>query len=94
MFCSVCFFALPGMDKIVHKESADSELTYQVTYISDSRCGISLDNHWINLAPQANWLGFCDVTVVVNDSLKTTSDTFRINIQSVMNRIHLPNISK
>jgi subtilisin-like proprotein convertase family protein len=71
-------------------ESNDAELTYQITNVSDWRCGVSLDGHWVNLAPQYNWLGFCDVTVQVSDSIKQGNDTFRVSIVPVTGRVYLP----
>jgi subtilisin-like proprotein convertase family protein len=75
-------------------ESIDAELTYQITYVSDWRCGVSLDGHWINLAPQTNWLGVCDVTVQVSDSLSQANDTLRVSIVPVTGRAFLPIVQK
>jgi hypothetical protein len=76
------------------EESNDAELTYQITNVSDGRCGVSLDGHWVNLAPQYNWLGVCDVTVQVSDSIKPTSDIFRVSVVPVVGRVYLPIIRK
>jgi hypothetical protein len=75
-------------------ESADTELTYQITNITDTRCGVSLDNHWINISPQPSWLGFCDATIRVSDSMKTADDTFRVSVISVHDRIYFSLIRK
>ncbi len=75
-------------------ESNDAELTYLITNTTDTRCGVSLDGHWVNIAPQYNWLGFCDVTVQVSDSLKTASDIFRVSVVPVARRVFLPVIQK
>jgi hypothetical protein len=71
-------------------ESADVELTYQITSVTDTRCGISLvDGHWINVIPQAGWLGACDATVRVRDSIKNAYDTFRVTIVPIFGRVYL-----
>ncbi|MDD5469129.1 MAG: hypothetical protein PHS96_15175 [Anaerolineales bacterium] len=63
------------------EESLDAELAWQRLYVSDSRCGVSLDGRWVNIAPQSGWLGGCDVSVRVSDSLKTADDSFQVNIE-------------
>ena len=73
-------------------ESPDYELFYQVSNISDIRCGISLDGHWINLSPQTNWLGSCSATIQVSESLGNASDLFSVYVVPVTARIYLPNI--
>lgn len=76
-------------------ESSDAELTYQITSVTDTRCGIGvIDAHWISINPQSGWLGFCDATVQVNDSLKTSSDSFRVTVVPVAGRIYLPIVGK
>jgi hypothetical protein len=74
-------------------ESSDPYLTYAITYISDWRCGISLDGHWIDIAPESNWLGSCDAIVQVSDSIKPTSDTFRVNVNPVDGIAYMPIIN-
>ena len=76
-------------------ESAESDLTYQVTNVTDPRCEVSVvSGHWINIVPQTGWLGVCDVTVRVSDSLKTVSDTFQVAVVPVVGRIYLPIVMK
>jgi hypothetical protein len=74
-------------------ESTDPYLTYEITYISDWHCGISLDGHWIDIAPEFNWLGSCDVTIKVSDSIKPANDTFRVNIVPVVGITYMPIIN-
>jgi len=75
----------------VDEESADREMGYQIVNVTDWRCGASLEgNRWVNLTPITGWLGSCDVTIRVSDSLKTTDDTFRVNIVPVRARVFLP----
>jgi len=72
-------------------ESFDWELTYQITYISDIRCGVTLDSVAnVDIAPQAGWLGTCNVTVHVSDNIKNASDTFRVSVEPVRGRVYLP----
>ena len=57
-------------------------------------CGASLDSHWVNLTPQANWLGSCAVSVFVSDSIDTEYDTFWVNVVPVSDRVYLPLVVK
>ncbi|MEM3459974.1 MAG: hypothetical protein QXO24_01985 [Candidatus Micrarchaeaceae archaeon] len=77
-------------------ESADAELTWQIIAVTDARCGVSLspDSRYVNIAPQQGWLGSCDVTIRVSDSIKTADDTFRVDVVPVRGRIYLPIILK
>ena len=76
-------------------ESADTELGWQILNVTDPRCGVSLDaNRYVNLAPQQGWLGSCDVTISVSDSIKFSTDTFRVNVVPVASRNFLPIILK
>jgi len=75
-------------------ESPDASLTYQIVSISDSRCGISLDSHWINADPQINWIGSCYATISVNDSIKTSTSSFWMYVLQINSRIFLPIILK
>jgi hypothetical protein len=63
-------------------ESSITELAWwQIIYFSDNRCGVSIDSlNNIDIAPQANWQGFCDITVQVSDSLATGTDQFRVYV--------------
>lgn len=71
-------------------ESPDASLVYSVVSVSDSRCGISLDSHWVNTNPQMNWIGSCYVTVRANDSIKTATGGFWIRVLQIHSRIFLP----
>lgn len=73
-------------------ESTDASLTFQVVSVSDSRCGVSLDSHWVNANPQMNWTGSCYVTVSVSDSIKNTTSGFWLNVLQINSRIYLPTI--
>jgi hypothetical protein len=77
-------------------ESPDTSLTYQLISVSDARCGISLDSHWINANPQMSWTGSCYVTVSVNDTIpnKTATGGFWINILPINHRHFLPVVMK
>jgi hypothetical protein len=76
-------------------ESADTELGWQILSVTDPRCGVSLDaNRYVNIAPQQGWLGSCDVTISVSDSIKASTDTFRVNVVPVASRNFLPIILK
>ncbi|OGO26400.1 MAG: hypothetical protein A2W33_10785 [Chloroflexi bacterium RBG_16_52_11] len=74
-------------------ESADAELLYLIN-VTDWRCGISSDGRWVHIAPQPNWLGFCDVIVWVDDSLKIASDIFRVSVVPIVGRVYVPYIRK
>ncbi len=79
----------------VDDDSADSELSFQLVAVSDNRCGVMLtENRWINLAPQANWLGVCDVTVRASDAIATVDDVFRVTVTPVVALNYLPAITK
>lgn len=78
----------------VDDESADAELGWQIINVTDARCGVSLDSHFVNLAPQQGWLGSCDVTISVSDGIKANTDTFRVTVAPVRGRNFLPIIFK
>ncbi len=45
-------------------ESKDWELNWQIVNTSDPRCGVTIDTEdYVNIHPQAGWLGHCDVTI-------------------------------
>lgn len=71
-------------------ESPDHYLTYQIVSVSDTRCGISLDVHWLNANPQMNWTGSCEVTIRVSDSLEIDETSLWVNILPITNWIYLP----
>lgn len=71
-------------------ESPNASLAYSIVSVSDSRCGISLDSHWVNANPQMNWIGSCYVTVRANDSIKTATGGFWIRVLQIHSRIFLP----
>jgi len=71
-------------------ESPDASLTYSIVSVTDSRCGVSLDSHWVNANPQMNWIGSCYVTVRANDSIKTATGGFWIRVLQIHSRIFLP----
>jgi len=75
-------------------ESPIASLTYQIVYISDSRCGIALDSHWINASPQMNWHGNCYVDIQASDSIKATTARINLNVLQINSRIFLPIIIK
>ncbi len=61
-------------------ESNYEELDYYVKNVSDANCGVSIQDGWVNISPTHGWLGSCEVTVEVNDSIKTDDDTFWIEV--------------
>lgn len=76
-------------------DSTDSELSIQLVSVSDGRCGVTLtENRWINLTPQANWLGVCNVTVHISDSITNVDDTFRVTVAPIVAFNYLPTIIK
>ncbi len=77
------------------EESNDWELDWQIIHTSDGRCGATIDaQDFVDIRPQAGWLGSCDVTIRVSDSLKTADDTFRVNVVPVRARVFLPLVLK
>jgi hypothetical protein len=75
-------------------ESPDTSLTYQLVSVSDPACGITLDAHWLNATPQSNWVGSCQVTVRVSDTLKTADTSFWLHILQINSRVFLPTTVK
>jgi hypothetical protein len=71
-------------------ESSDALLTYLLVSVSDSRCGVTRDSHWLNATPQTGWVGSCTVTVRASDTLKTTDSSFLLNILPLNHRFYLP----
>lgn len=62
---------------------------------SDWRCEVTIDTWcFVDIHPQAGWLGSCDVTIQMSDSLKTADDTFRVNVVLVQARLFLPLVLK
>lgn len=77
------------------EESNDWELEWQIVYVSDGRCGVTIDaGDYVDIYPQAGWLGSCEVTIRVSDSLKTANDTFRVKVVPVQARVFLPLVLK
>jgi hypothetical protein len=77
------------------EESSDWELDWQIAYVSDWRCGVTIDaGDYVDIHPQAGWLGSCDVPIRVSDSLKTADDTFWVNVVPVRARVFLPLVLK
>jgi hypothetical protein len=75
----------------IDEESNDWELDWQVVYTSDWRCGVTIGaDDFVDIHPQPGWLGSCDVTIRANDSLKTTDDTFRLDVLPVQAWVFLP----
>lgn len=70
--------------------SADSELTYWLMNVSDPRCGVVIANHWLDVTPQQGWLGSCDVSIQVSDSLHSSDGTVTIHVIPIAARIYLP----
>ncbi|MDD2694450.1 MAG: hypothetical protein PHD58_00820 [Anaerolineales bacterium] len=48
----------------------------------------------MNIDPQPGWLGMCNVSLRVDDSLKTADDAFQVNVVPVQARIFLPIIMR
>jgi len=81
-------------DYATDDESTDAELGWQIISVTDPRCRVSLDSHFVNLAPQPGWLGSCDVTLSVSDGIKANTDTFRVTVVPVRGRSFLPIVLK
>lgn len=77
------------------EESNDWELDWQVVYVSDGRCGVTIDawDH-VDIHPEAGWSGSCTVTIRVSDSLQTAEDTFQVSVVPVRARVFLPSVMK
>ncbi len=82
-------------------ESADDELTFRITRVSGSYCGIGVTNYlgryWIIAAPEAAcdcpMVGekrICEVDIEVSDSIEPASDTFQGEIVDVADQVFLP----
>ena len=71
-------------------ESQDAELTYELTYVSTPLCGIEVDDHWINVIPEPDWIFTCTAIVRVSDSLMYSEDTFQVNTIPVVDTKYLP----
>ncbi|MCS6827127.1 MAG: transthyretin-like family protein [Caldilinea sp.] len=79
----------------VDDDSPDSELSFQIMAVSDNRCGVTLtENRWINLAPQANRLGVCDVTVRASDTIAIVDNVFRVMVAPILAHTYMPAIIK
>lgn len=75
-------------------ESNDNQLVFEIVYTTDSRCGVSMEWHWVNANPQINWIGSCFVVLSVSDSIKETTASFWIDVVPITSRIYLPILLK
>jgi len=75
-------------------ESLDTDLSYTLPYVSSPHCEVSLDNHWINLNPEAGWTGSCLVHYDVSDTLAVSSGNFTVYVIPVFAKYYLPIINK
>ncbi|MDE3089382.1 MAG: hypothetical protein KGJ80_08350, partial [Chloroflexota bacterium] len=75
-------------------ESANWQMTYAFVSSTDTRCGASVDSHYVNFSVQSGWSGSCNVTVRAYDGIKGTNGTFTVNVVPVRGRNYLPFISK
>jgi hypothetical protein len=75
-------------------ESEDADLAWSIVGMSNGSCGVAVQGHYIATAPMAGFLGNCDITVRVNDGLKTSDDSFTVHIVEVHARSFLPLSSK
>jgi len=73
------------------EESEDWQLSYAVEGVTDPRCGISLDDHWVNIAPESGWSGTCWAWFEVNDTLTDyVSSAVVFHVAEITDRIYLP----
>lgn len=64
-----------------HKTLSDAQLTYEIEINTDPRSGVSIDSgNFIDINPQAEWLGYSDVTVKATGGGFTARDTFRVTV--------------
>ncbi len=93
--------ALPGVawpgaidlwEYTIDGESMDGELTWQIAGVSDEGCGVTINEHFIDISPEAGWTGSCSVTVEVSDSLATAQDTFEIRVTELKGKVYLPRV--
>lgn len=74
------------------EESADPELSYEITQASPANCGVSLQyGHLIAIFPQTGWMGRCHVSVRVYDGIQSRSDSFDVAVGRI---VELPIIMK
>jgi hypothetical protein len=74
-------------------ESSVDDLFYYLTYINGN-CGITLENHWINIAPLQGWIGSCLAVVEVTDTIKSTSNFFWVYVIDPSDIDYLPFVKK
>jgi hypothetical protein len=71
-------------------ESEVWELGWQIMYTSDWRCGVTIDAEgFVDIHPQAGWLGSCAVVIRVSDGIKSSDDTFQVSVVPVQARVYL-----
>lgn len=75
-------------------ESPDQFLTYDIDDVSDPRCGISLDSHWVSASPEPYWTGSCLVSVRVSDSIKSSVGSFWLHVVPISDTVFLPIVMK
>lgn len=75
-------------------ESPDTLLSYNLASQSPANCWVSLDGSWVNVSPEIGWVGRCEVTYRVSDSLKTTTSSFVVQVQRITSQIFVPIIYK
>ena len=60
-------------------ETADSDLLFTITNVTESAVGVSIDsNRWLDVTPFPGWFGTGTVTVRVSDGELTSTDAFDI----------------
>jgi len=65
-------------------ETSDAGLTYSITRSTSPDCGVSIDGHFVDIEPTADWSGSCEVTIRVEDlDGDADEDTFLVKVQTV-----------
>lgn len=75
-------------------ESQYWQLSYVISWVSDLRCGVRVDSHFINIVPQPGFVGSCVATAQANDGIKNGSSSFTVSVVPVRARIYLPIVIK
>jgi len=69
-------------DYASHATLPDDQLVYSIKSNTDNRCGVTIDSSdYVNINPQAGWIGFSDVTIQVTGGGEMAFDTFRVTVE-------------
>ena len=77
-------FYLP--DYASDAETPSDELSYTIKNVTDSGCGVSIGTDLkVDIQPENNWNGLCQVTIEASDGELSGTDTFSINVTGTNN---------